>query len=222
MPDSLIRSPVYRLVPSHYPPIQLFENLLEPEELEIAYELESLTNPRIRELVGDIALVAPEERVVGLGSSPIMAAFTHIGNPGRFNDASFGVYYAGLTKRTALRESSHSRARFFSATHEEPCKITMRCYRSEIMESLQDVRSAKFDYLHSPDDWSGGQRFAQQQRHSGSWGLRYRSVRHPGGECVAVFRPKALKVPTVQCGHYEYQWDGIEISAIFKIRQIDL
>ncbi len=29
----------YRLVPSHYPPIALFENLLDPDELDAAYQL---------------------------------------------------------------------------------------------------------------------------------------------------------------------------------------
>jgi hypothetical protein len=53
----------YRLVPSHFPPIALFENLLEPDELEAAYALESLTNDRLRDEVGDIALVDPKDRV---------------------------------------------------------------------------------------------------------------------------------------------------------------
>ena len=70
---------IYRLIPSRYPTITLYENLLDPEDLELAYELEALTNDRLREEAGDIAHVSPEERIVGPGSSVVMAAFTHVG-----------------------------------------------------------------------------------------------------------------------------------------------
>ena len=42
-----VHSNTYRLIPSHFPPIALFENLLDPTELEAAYALESLTNDRL-------------------------------------------------------------------------------------------------------------------------------------------------------------------------------
>lgn len=44
-----IYSDTYRLIPSHYPPIALFENLLDPGELDAAYALESLTNDRLQD-----------------------------------------------------------------------------------------------------------------------------------------------------------------------------
>src|SRR5687767_8740697 len=94
----------YRLIPSHFPPISLFENLLDPTELEAAYALESLTNDRLQDYAGNIALVVPEDRVTGPGTTAIMAAFTHIGIPSRFTSGSFGVYYAGLSLETAMEE----------------------------------------------------------------------------------------------------------------------
>jgi len=42
--DELVGKGVYRLIPSRYPTITIFENLLDPSELELAYELESITN----------------------------------------------------------------------------------------------------------------------------------------------------------------------------------
>ncbi len=53
-----------------------------------------LTNDRLRDEIGDIAIVPLAERLAGPGASPIVAAFTHIGFPSRFTDGSFGVYYA--------------------------------------------------------------------------------------------------------------------------------
>ena len=53
-----VNSDSYRLIPSHFPPISLFENLLDPEDLETAYELEGLTNDRLQDEAGNIFLVA--------------------------------------------------------------------------------------------------------------------------------------------------------------------
>src|SRR5690606_25270720 len=58
----------HRILPSRYPPIQLFERLTDdPAEWEILAEIESLTNPRVRDEIGEIRLVAPAERVSGPG-----------------------------------------------------------------------------------------------------------------------------------------------------------
>src|SRR5271166_6622855 len=68
--------------------------------------LEQLTNPRVRDEVGDIALVPPDERVSGPGASYVMAAFTHVNPKGsRFGDGSFGVYYAAAALETAIAET---------------------------------------------------------------------------------------------------------------------
>ena len=59
---------LYRLVPSHFPPINLFEEVASPAELDIVFALESLTNDRLRQQAGDLALVPLEDRISGPGS----------------------------------------------------------------------------------------------------------------------------------------------------------
>lgn len=211
----------YRLVPSHYPPIPLFEHLLDPAELDVAYALESLTNPRLRDQAGDIQLVSADERVVGPGSSPVMAAFTHIGCASRFTDGSYGVYYAGLSLEVAIAETIYHRERFLGATDEKPCQITMRCYTSRLAEPLHDVRADAWNALHEVSDYAVSQRFAKTLRAENSWGLFYRSVRKTAGECIAVFRPKALR-NVRQSGHYAYLWDGERITDVMQLKLIDL
>jgi hypothetical protein len=211
----------YRLVPSCFPPIRLFEHLLDPDELETAYTLEALTNPRLRDEVGDIRLVAPAERVVGPGSSPVMAAFTHIGQPSRFTDGSYGVYYAGLTLEVAIAETVYHRERFLAATGEPPCTVTQRCYIGRIAQPLHDIRGAAYDHLHAPDDYAPSQRFGREMRALESWGLHYRSVRRPGGECVAILRPRALK-NVRQGAHYGYIWDGRRITDVLQLKRVSL
>ena len=60
----------YRLVPSRFPPIVLFERVADPADLDVVFAIEALTNPRLRQEVGEISLVAPAERMSGAGSSP--------------------------------------------------------------------------------------------------------------------------------------------------------
>ena len=87
--------PSWRIIPSRFPPISLFERVTEPDDLDAIFELEAITNPRLRNEVGDISMVPPEDRVSGPGSSIIMSAFTHLNPEGsRFTDGTYGVYYA--------------------------------------------------------------------------------------------------------------------------------
>jgi hypothetical protein len=73
--------PCWRIIPSRFPPIQLFERVADPADLEAVLAVESLTNDRLRDEVGNLQLIPPAERISGPGSSHIMAAFTHL-NPG--------------------------------------------------------------------------------------------------------------------------------------------
>jgi hypothetical protein len=99
----------WRIVASRYPPIHLFERLTpDPAVWDALIALEQLTNPRVRDEVGDITLVPPDERVSGPGASYVMAPFTHINPTGsRFSDGSFGVYYAASALETAIAETIH-------------------------------------------------------------------------------------------------------------------
>jgi hypothetical protein len=116
---SLEWRPCYRIVPSRFPPVSLFERVADPADLEAVFQVEALTNDRLREQAGELALVAPEDRVAGPGTTPIMAAFTHLNPEGsRFTDGSYGVFYAALALETAIAETTRHRARFLEATDE--------------------------------------------------------------------------------------------------------
>src|SRR5438874_2590584 len=82
----------FRIIPSVYPPINFFEDLVNPAEMETLWKIESLTNERLQQETGDIFLVPAEDRISGPGSSVVMAAFTHISvdKPTRFTNGSYG------------------------------------------------------------------------------------------------------------------------------------
>ncbi len=208
----------YRIIPSEYPPINFFERLVESDLMDALYYIESLTNDRLRNEVGDIALVPTEDRITGPGASPVMAAFTHLSSdcPSRFSDgSSYGVYYAAKTVETAIEETKYHRARFLAYTNEDAGEIAMRVYIGEIIKPMHDIRSNGYDPLHNPDDWTQSQIFGRKMKTVNSWGIVYRSVRDSGGECIAVLRPPAVTIPR-QGAHLSYVWDGEKISNIYK------
>ena len=68
--------PSHRVVPSRFPPVGLFDRVADPADLEALYAIEALTNDRIRDQAGNLALVPAEERISGPGTTPIMPALS--------------------------------------------------------------------------------------------------------------------------------------------------
>ena len=210
----------WRLVSSRFPPVGLFDRVADPGDLDAVFFIEALTNDRLRDQAGDIALVSESERISGHGTTPIMAAFTHLNPAGsRFTDGSYGVYYAAKDIDTAVEETKFHKIRFLSATNEPPIEIDMRSYASDISDHFHDIRGLQIElpeiYASSPDQYGYPQAFSKELRNKGSNGIVYDSVRHKDGECVAIFRPKVLSL-VKQGTHYCYVWNGSEITEVYK------
>lgn len=212
--------PCYRIIPSRFPPIELFEQVTDPVDLDAVFAIEAMTNDRLRDEVGDLQRVAHEDRVTGPGSSPIMAAFTHLNPDGdRFCDGSFGVFYAGKVLETAVAETRYHRARFLAATDEPAQEIDMRVYAIDLDAELHDLRPMRESCpgYYDPTRYAMSQALASALRQDGSNGIVYSSVRHESGECVAVFRPRVLS-NCRQERHLCYVWNGREIGSIYEKR----
>ena len=209
----------FRIIPSVYPPINFFEDLVDPSEMEALWEIESLTNERLRQEAGDIFLVQEKDRISGSGSSVVMAAFTHLSKPTRFSNGTYGVYYAGLTEETAIKETAYHRENFLGATNEPPQELTMRLYEGTILRKLHDIRKKEFTTLYNQDSYIESQALGEQLRNTASWGLIYHSVRHNDGTCIAAFRPPAISIPK-QTSHLKYIWDGEKITEVLHIQSL--
>ena len=212
--------PSYRLVASRFPPVSLFDRVADPADLEAVLAAESLTNDRLRDEVGAIRLVPLAERVSGPGTTPIMAAFTHLAPEGnRFADGTFGAYYAAREIETCIAEQAHHRAIFLASTREAPGEVDMRSYLAKIDARLVDVRGwggRKPDIMHR-DNYAESQAFARARREQGAVGIVYDSVRREGGQCVAIFRPRAIGIP-IQGPHICLVWDGRAITGWYEKR----
>lgn len=214
--------PAYRVIPSRFPSIGLFDRVAGPKDFDALYALEAMTNDRLRDEIGEISLVPVEERLFGNGSSPIMAAFTHLNPQGsRFSDGSYGVFYCAREKETAIAETRYHSALFMGATNEPPMRLQMRLYAVEVEGEAADLRQAALaePRIIDPDDYGHAQGLGRKLRAEGALGILYPSVRMPGGECLAALRTGMLS-DCLHAAYLEYNWDGRGINAVFEVSQL--
>ncbi|MEO6363952.1 MAG: RES family NAD+ phosphorylase [Caldimonas sp.] len=213
--------PSYRLIPSRYPTVGLYDAIADPADLEVVFAIEALANPRVRDEIGELSLVPADERVSGPGTTPVMAAFTHLNPEGsRFSDGQYGVYYAAHSLDTALLEVGHHRAAFLRRTDEPAIDVDLRLITASVeaeLHDLPDPGDRRFAAALDPDDYGASQRLGRRLREAGSWGLRWPSVRHAGGECVGIFRPRALRHAKAAM-HLAMHWDGSRFSHWYEKR----
>ena len=66
----------------------------------------------------------------------------------------------------------------------------MRSYLADVAASFHDMRGkrAQMPDIYDPDSYISSQVLGRQLKRSGSNGVVYDSVRHPGGECLAIYQ----------------------------------
>lgn len=200
-----------RLIPSLYPTSGILDTISTPEDLPFIFELESWTNDRISTELGVLHRLPPDEWVVGRPmASVVMAAFCHPRpGGGRFNGPGRGAWYAGTALDTAHAEVVYHRTRELAEIGVFETRLQMRLYLADFRGVFHDIRARKPEHqpLHDPVSYTASQEFAAALLAAGSNGIFYRSVRKPGGECIACFRP-ALVANVREAGHFEYLWSG--------------
>ncbi len=212
--------PSYRLIPSRYPTVGLYDRVADPADLEVVFAIEALTNPRLRDELGQVQLVPPDERVSGAGSTMVMAAFTHLNAEGsRFSDGRYGVYYAADDLETAVAEVSHHRAIFLARTDEPAIDVDLRLVTATVEAELHDLRDLgkRGAALLDPLSYAAPQALGRHLHDAGSWGVVWPSVRRAGGGCIGIFRPRAIRHAR-SAAHIALHWDGQRITHWFEKR----
>jgi hypothetical protein len=205
----------FRIIPTRFPPIALFERIGDPAEWEVLAEIEALTNPRIRDEIGEVAIVPNDERIAGPGASWVMSAFAHP-RPSRFGDGTRGVYYCANRRPTAIAETCWHMERFYAASKEAPLMVDMRVLVGSVDDRLHDLREPgqRWRRCLLPDDYGPSRAMAAKLRTVRSRGVVYPSVRDPGGQCVGAFTPRAVGRPA-PANVLRYAWNGQRIDRIF-------
>jgi len=209
----------WRVIASRYPPVNLFERLTGDTAVwDALIALEQLTNPRVRDEVGDIALVPPDERISGPGASYVMAAFTHVNPKGsRFSDGSYGVYYAAAALETAILETVFHFEAFARDSADASRNEDFRVLLGAVGATFEDVAALPTQRratILAPASYAASQAYAKEIRETGANGVAYPSVRHIGGRCLGAFRPRAVSIPR-QERHLKYRWNGERVDRYF-------
>lgn len=210
----------HRLIATRYPSEGILDRVASADDLDAVFELEGWTNDRISTDLGILLRVPRDEWLVGVPlASVVMAAFCHP-RPGgaRFSDASRGAWYASCALDTAHAEALYHRRRELADVGVTDGRLEMREYVATFSGPFHDIREERREFkpLHAPDSYERSQRFAAELSQAGSNGIIYRSVRRPGGTCIACFRPKLVTDVRIG-GHFEYRLFGDDPPVIRRI-----
>jgi hypothetical protein len=209
----------YRMVNSKFPPITLFDDVMDTKDFETAFALQAITNPRILNELGNLTLIPIEEIPFGItGVNYATAPFTHVNPDGsRFSDGSFGILYLADTAETAISETRYHQEKYFrniEGLHYDT--VDMRCLKVTFSAELIDAVS--IENIHTPDDYTTSRIFGAKVKKSDDAGLQYRSVRNKGSICWGLMSPSHVEF-AVQTQHFEFIFDGESIS---KVRELTM
>lgn len=212
--NRVVWDPSYRLVAWRFAPTGVFDRVDDGVDLERALAIESMTNDRLQDEIGEIQLVDPAERLFGPGATLIMAAFTHRNPLGsRFSSGDYGVYYCADSSEGALAEVRYHQGIFLQRTQEAPVDVDMRMITATLDARLHDLRElrSRAPELYDANSYEASQPFGAQLKEHGSWGVVYQSVRSDSAQCGGILRPRALR-GAATAGHIAFHWDGQRIT----------
>ncbi|EEZ33854.1 RES domain protein [Brucella sp. NF 2653] len=196
--------PSYRLIPSCFPPIGLFDTVATAADLEAAMELAGWTNDRLVE--ERLYRLARTEWVFGrTNSSIVMASFLHVAPSGmRFNGSELGAWYSAAKLTTAIIEVAHHMRREAVATGIARLARTFRTYMARLEGSFVDISGEKETMadIYDHTSYAASQRFGEEMRATGENGILFDSLRHEGGINAVAFRPSQI-LEVTQADHYE-------------------
>ena len=209
--------PCWRIIPAVFPD-PCVRALADPADLEAMYELESLTNDRLRGRSRRVAARAL--------AGPYFRAWKQL-------------YYGSLHASESCRKPVQRWHLWKLLTPPPPSiqpllkhgitessswadlsvllELDMRVRPADLHQQLHDIRGRQQELpaVYALDDYSAAQALGKRLRAQNSWGIAYDSVRHHSGECAAVFRPPALN-NCRQERYLCYVWDGTRISRMYR------
>jgi RES domain-containing protein len=180
-------------------------------DLAIATALDAATNERVLGETRGLAGISPFELVYGFPNSHIIrAAFLHPNKAGgsRFNDTTRGAWYAAEEVDTCIAEVSWHRARRLADIIDPDSPGQAPQSDSATYDDWQADFHADFHVLRPssnypeclqpdpvPECYQAPQALARLLLSQRSNGIVYPSVRRPGAQCLACFRPALIYSP---------------------------
>jgi RES domain-containing protein len=137
--------------------------------------------------------------------------------PNRFNDATFGAWYAAFETDTAIAEVTYHIGRELEHVQDWHAAVEWAEMWASFAGQFIDLRQVepRSDCLH-PDieiGYPAGNVLARETRDAGHNGIVYPSVRRPGGTCLVALWPHAVQSVT-QGAVIRATWSGSRAPTI--------
>jgi hypothetical protein len=204
-----------RLLPSKFSPFDPAEAPLSrladnAGALAEISEVENKADPLVRAENNLLPGISPQELVAHVPFAGVInAALTYTSDGGsRFNNKDRGAWYAAKSVATSRTEVIFHAAARLAAMEEFNDEMSFDEYFADFSGDYHDLRiSPGFEATLAPDSYVQSQILAEALLAYGSLGIVYPSVRHPGGVCIAGFRP-ALVTHVRKGRTFRFRWAG--------------
>lgn len=208
-----------RLIPSRYSiPDDSVLTRIAPDDATLAavFDLDNATNDRLLAEANQLPGIGIDELVFGVPHYRIInAAFSHAHPLGsRFNGPDRGAWYAGVSIDTSLAEVIFHKTVALAEVNWFNDNISYDAYLADLASDFHDFRDQRdhADCLN-PDSYIASQALADRLLAVGSAGIVYPSVRHPGGTCIACFRP-AIVAHVRKYQQFALTWSGSQTPSV--------
>ena len=203
----------HRLIPSRHRPRD--ESVLaliadDDQHLRAIFDLDHATNVRLLAEHDLAPGIGVHELVFGVPHFRVVnAAFTHPHPLGsRFNGPDRGAWYAALDVETSQAEVAYHKMLDLAEIGRFDDSVTYDDYLSDVNAELHDLRGdPAFAKCLASHSYVASQTLAERLLERQALGVIYPSVRHPGGTCIASFRP-AIVTNVRRSTTYRFTWDG--------------
>lgn len=131
--------------------------------------------------------------------------------PCRFNDATFGAWYAADEPETSAVEKGFHLKRYLEKSAGSHFDVVQRVVSARLVEPIVNVQEGAVGvapgvFDPDPANYGTANALARTLREAGALGLFYNSVRRRGSYCYAVFRPRIIADATL-AGRARFVWD---------------
>jgi RES domain-containing protein len=186
----------HRLIPTAYAEPLIFSELLNSDdEIELLYELESITNQRLRSEENLSTAIGPDELVFGVNHFRVINAAFSYAAPlgGRFNSPYRGAWYCSDTLRTALSEVLHHKEIEYQEIGDEGKRtVNYKDFLADIAGELHILSRKSHQKFLVLESYVESQKLAPELFTNGAVGIEYPSSRNTDGTNYVIFRPHSV------------------------------
>jgi hypothetical protein len=206
----------YRLIPSRFPPVNVYEGLIANDRLDDVYAAEGITNPRLRSLgrmtSAGVADANSDPRLQNWNLAPFA-----YGDPDGtlFFDERQPCLEVAVERQTALAISVAKRERFLSHTAMPSTGLDMRMLRTPVKGKFWDL-SGMVDLIAGLPE--ADRRAIGAKMPKDAQGILYRPVERGTGTAIAILTGDVLQ-RSVQTVHFRYAWDGHRITLLYVFNE---